>query len=119
MTGVSSVIERHRRIRLLGEGAEPFTAFIDKATKLPCRQFELDQSERRVTPSASLNQLVEPGCLTSLVQHRKARSGIRDDIGDENGGECRRKPKLVRQPVETALVFRIGQHDTTSQQQRF
>jgi hypothetical protein len=102
VTRVGSVIERHGQIQLLGKRAEPFTVLIDEATKFPCRQFELDQSERRVTPSTNLNQPVDPDCLSDLIQHRNACAGIRDDIGDEVGGECRRKPKLLRQPVETS-----------------
>ena len=118
MTRVCSVIERHRQIRLLGEGAEPFTVLIDEATKLPCRQFELDQSERRVTPSAASISWSSRVAFPALFSTGMRRAGIRDDIGDEVGGERRRKPKLLRQPVETVLVFGIRQHDTISQQQR-
>jgi len=80
---VCSVIERHRQIRLLGERAEPFTVLIDEATKLPCRQFEFDQSERRITPSAGLNQLVDSSSLASPGRRMQAsamtlemRSGV-------------------------------------------
>jgi hypothetical protein len=115
---VCSVIERHRQIRLLGEGAEPFTVLIDEATKLPSRQFELDQSKRRVTPSAGLDQLIDPSSLSSPVQHWKAYASVCDDSADEIGGERRRKPKLLGQPIEAVLVFWIEQHDTISQEQR-
>ena len=118
MPRVCSVIERHGQIRLLGEGAEPFTVLIDEATKLPCRQFELDQRKRRVAPSASFNHLVEPSSLSGPAQYRQACASVRDDIGDKIGGERWRKPKLLHQPIKTVLVFRIGQPDTISQEQR-
>jgi hypothetical protein len=52
------------------------------------------------------------------VQHWKAYASVCDDSADEIGGERRRKPKLLGQPIEAVLVFWIEQHDTISQEQR-
>jgi len=107
MTSVCSVIERRRQIRLPRESTEPFAVLVDEAAKFPCRQFELDQCKRRVTPSADLDQLIDPSSLYS----RKARAGVGDDMRDQIGRDRVGTTKLFLQLIKGILVFRVEQHD--------
>jgi hypothetical protein len=75
---------------------------------------ELDRSKRRVRPCAGLDRLTDPRSLSCPVPQRKAHAGSWDAIGHEIGGGRRRKPKLIRQPIETVLAFRNEQHDDTT-----
>ena len=118
MSRVCSLIERHRQIRLLGKRAEPFAILVEETTKVPCREFEFDQRKHRVIPSAGLDEPIDPSSFSSPAQHWKTGAGVRDDLGNEIGGERRCPPKLVRQPIETALAIGIEQPDTISREQR-
>jgi hypothetical protein len=111
VTCVCSVVELRGQIRVPGKRAEPFAILVDEATKLPGRKRGFDQGKRQVGPRAGLDQLIDECRLTSPFQNR---TNSHDDIDDEIASWRWRKPKLVRQPIETVLVFRIQQHDTIS-----
>ena len=42
-------------------------------------------------------------------------AGVGDNFGDEIWDQRQRKPKLLRQPVESVLVFLIEQHGTITE----
>jgi hypothetical protein len=112
VTCVGSLVELRRQIGLLGERAEPFAILVDEATKFPRRKLELDPSKRSVQPCAGLDRLIDPSSLSGPVQQHKVHAGSWDAVGHEIGGDRRRKPKRIRQPIETALAFRNEQHVT-------
>ena len=56
MAGLCGFIEPKRQVRLIGNPAIPFAILVAQATKLPCRQLDLDQGKRRIGPSIGLDQ---------------------------------------------------------------
>ena len=47
--------------------AVPFALIIGDAAKLPLRQFQVDQRERRIGPGAGLDQSLDTGGLGGLA----------------------------------------------------
>src|SRR5258705_3464686 len=98
---------------LLGKRAEPFAVCVDEAAKLPFRHFKRDQRERCVDPCTRADQPAELGPRIRTVRW-KALARICGD-GRHQAGRDRLGPaKLIFEPTEVLLVFRVEQHDTTS-----
>jgi hypothetical protein len=110
---VRGVIEFDRYVRLLGEGAEPLAIVADKTTDLPPWQFEFNQCERRIGPSAGLEELLDVSSLSHLRERWNSLAGFGDDVGEEIRRDRLRKAKLVGKAAETVLVSWVEQHDTS------
>src|SRR5664279_1945845 len=66
MPGFDRMIEPIRQFALARQRAVPLAVIIGDATKLPLRQFQIDQRQRRIGPGGGSDQLLDPRRLRGL-----------------------------------------------------
>lgn len=70
MPGFDRLIEPFREFRVARESTVPFAAIVGDTADVPQRQFQFEQSKRRIDPGAGICQLFEMQsfCLVSRNQ---------------------------------------------------
>jgi hypothetical protein len=118
VTGVCGIVHCRRQIRLLRQRAQPLAVFTNKAPDSPVRQFDLDQGEYGIGPSARLDQMANQGLLAEPARCRQARACGCDDFREKLQRRPGRVPQLFIQPVQKKFMVRSECHDRISRHPR-
>jgi hypothetical protein len=107
MARFGDLIEARGKRPLLRERAVPFVAIVDETTKLPLRQFELDQRKDGIGPRLGSNESFDAG-LGDSTGARATHAGLRNKLGQELGRDRVRPAQPVFQWLRQASC--VGRH---------
>jgi hypothetical protein len=107
MARFGDLIEARGKRPLLRERAVPFVAIVDETTKLPLRQFELDQRKDGIGPRLGSNESFDAG-LGNSTGARATHAGLRNKVGQELGRDRVRPAQPVFQWLRQASC--VGRH---------
>jgi hypothetical protein len=87
----------------------PLAVLINQATKLPLRQFQLEQCKCRVGERAGFNEMKDP-CLHAARLRAHARARPRDHVGHQSRRDRSGAMNLLLQVAQVPPVVRVERH---------